>query len=145
MGLGVFHLVCFLTLVLFRNNVKLLITAFFFFGICTLLVDWHTQESSCFLFLSFSEAFLVFMSETLNSLGAEHWRSFATQAYFDESGFFLVVIYATPLLFNAFLALVHLLSSHSSSFFSFFFLLSCFLFLLSSFFFLSSVFSFFSF
>jgi hypothetical protein len=44
-------------------------------------------------------------AETLNSLGAAHWRSFATQDYFDPRGVFLSVLFSGPIVLTL-LALV---------------------------------------
>jgi len=48
--------------------------------------------------LFFLEAALIAGAQTLNSLAAQHWRSFSTQNYFDPRGVFAGVVYAGPLL-----------------------------------------------
>ena len=40
----------------------------------------------------------VYASERINAWGAENYRSFATQNYFDSSGLFMGIVYAGPLL-----------------------------------------------
>ena len=47
--------------------------------------------------------------EPLNSLARRHWRSFATQNYFDERGVFVGVVVAAPAVFTAFVMLVLML------------------------------------
>jgi hypothetical protein len=41
-------------------------------------------------------------------LGAEHWRSFAKQPYFDQNGIFFGAVVAAPLLLLMFCILVGL-------------------------------------
>ena len=50
----------------------------------------------CFLFFALS--CLLVAGGSLNSLGAVHWRAFATQDYFDEHGIFFGAMWASPLL-----------------------------------------------
>lgn len=49
---------------------------------------------------------LIGLSERINTFGRDHWRSFATQRYFDESGFFMLLFFSGPLLCLGFLQLV---------------------------------------
>ena len=46
--------------------------------------------------------------ERLNTYGAEHWREFATQNYFDRNGTFFSFMISAPLLGDAFLIVVRL-------------------------------------
>jgi transmembrane protein 18 len=39
------------------------------------------------------------MAEKMNRYLGEHWRSFASQNYFDRSGVFISVIWSGPLIF----------------------------------------------
>lgn len=41
---------------------------------------------------------IVYGAETLNRLGAEHWKHFSRQQYFDSSGMFFSLIVSMPLL-----------------------------------------------
>ncbi|KAI7872341.1 transmembrane protein 18-domain-containing protein, partial [Spinellus fusiger] len=66
----------------------------------------HTALSVYFFILLGMAA----LTQPLNALGAEHWRSFASTNYFDPSGLFIVTIYAFPLLINGFLTLMLILS-----------------------------------
>ena len=55
------------------------------------------------------------MAERLNSLGAQNWRRFAGQDYFDPGGVFLSAVLCAPLVFTMFVILVSLLVRGSSS------------------------------
>ena len=48
----------------------------------------------------------VYNAERINSLLARHWRSFATQDYFDKHGVFFCALVSTPLLLDMFVILV---------------------------------------
>lgn len=48
---------------------------------------------------------LVRCAERFNSLGAEHWESFATQNYFDKNGIFIGILFCGPLLLYCFMLL----------------------------------------
>ena len=50
------------------------------------------------MILFFLITILVFLSEYVNTWGAEKWRSFSSQNYFDKSGAFIGIFYAAPLL-----------------------------------------------
>eukprot|EP00300_Choanocystis_sp_HF-7_P002746 c12084_g1_i1.p2 GENE.c12084_g1_i1~~c12084_g1_i1.p2 ORF type:complete len:111 (+),score=13.65 c12084_g1_i1:323-655(+) len=52
---------------------------------------------------------MVYTGESINRLGAQHWRSFATQDYFDSSGLFYTVMVSVPLLFVAIFVLCSIL------------------------------------
>ncbi|KXZ42756.1 hypothetical protein GPECTOR_120g423 [Gonium pectorale] len=54
-------------------------------------------------------ASITFVSERLNKLGAEHWKRFATQNYFDPSGVFMSAVVSGPLLLVLFIVLVNYL------------------------------------
>jgi predicted alpha/beta hydrolase len=49
---------------------------------------------------------MVFLSEHLNTLCSKNWSRFSKQNYFDTHGVFVGIMYATPLLFIAFIQLV---------------------------------------
>lgn len=49
---------------------------------------------------------LVLFGETLNSLAAQHWESFAGQPYFDSNGAFFTAVVSGPLMIILFLILV---------------------------------------
>ncbi|XP_067952223.1 transmembrane protein 18-like [Watersipora subatra] len=52
---------------------------------------------------------IVYMSETLNELAAEHWRYFSNHQYFDTKGFFISTILSAPLLLNCLVIIVNFL------------------------------------
>jgi hypothetical protein len=49
---------------------------------------------------------LALLTQPLNQAGATYWEHFAAANYFDESGLFIVSLYAFPLIFNGFFSLV---------------------------------------
>lgn len=49
---------------------------------------------------------LAAMSEPLNGVGNRHWKLFSDDNYFDTHGVFTSLVWATPLLGNALLAVV---------------------------------------
>ncbi|KAI8067109.1 transmembrane protein 18 [Gongronella butleri] len=72
-----------------------------------LLRHRHTALS-CYFFVLLG---LAGLTQPLNSLGNTHWRSFAASNYFDDSGLFIVSVYAFPLLFNGFVTLLLILKA----------------------------------
>jgi len=71
---------------------------------------WPRVQSVLF----FAVVGLVGSAERLNSLGAKHWRSFATQNYFDERGVFAASVFCAPLLALGFLQLFNFLYEASN-------------------------------
>ena len=51
---------------------------------------------------------LIFAAHSLNDIGGDRWRSFASQNYFDKNGIFVGVMWAGPLLVNGFIATANL-------------------------------------
>lgn len=51
-------------------------------------------------------ALIVFMAERLNTLLAQHWKSFAKQPYFDPHGIFFSAVVSAPLLLVMFFLVV---------------------------------------
>ena len=49
---------------------------------------------------------IVRLAERLNDFGAKHWRTFATQNYFDKGGIFILIMLCAPLLFDCMIMLV---------------------------------------
>lgn len=49
---------------------------------------------------------LVYFSEALNELAAQHWRSFSSHQYFDSQGMFISLVFSTPLLVNCIIMVV---------------------------------------
>lgn len=49
---------------------------------------------------------LIGLSERINTFGRDHWRSFASQRYFDERGFFMLLFFSGPLLCLGFVQLM---------------------------------------
>jgi hypothetical protein len=90
-GLLVFHAVIFVLFLVFRNS-----------------VDFQT---GLFLFV----CFLTMLSERINTACALHWRSFATQNYFDEHGTFTSTMWSMPLLLIGFAQLINFLRLTSSA------------------------------
>jgi hypothetical protein len=69
-----FHFILFLAVIISRKNADL--------------------QTFLFLFI----AVLVFLSETINSYCAIHWKEFSKQNYFDNQGVFIGILFAAPLL-----------------------------------------------
>lgn len=86
-GLIAFHLVLLTTVLMTRRSIEIQFILF------------------CFV------ALMVFMSEQINHLGSTHWREFATQNYFDQSGIFIGIFMSGPFLL---IALVQLVSDRSN-------------------------------
>ncbi|KAL0085839.1 transmembrane protein 18-domain-containing protein [Phycomyces blakesleeanus] len=80
-----FHVICMLIPIFLRNRHTLL--SVYFFAILGMAA----------------------LASPLNSLGAEHWKQFASANYFDPSGMFIVIVYAFPLLINGFFTLFFVL------------------------------------
>ncbi|SAM02617.1 hypothetical protein [Absidia glauca] len=81
-GLVGFHMCCFVLVILLRHR--------------------HTALSWYF----FVMLGLALLTQPLNQAGATYWEHFAAANYFDESGLFIVSLYAFPLIFNGFFSLV---------------------------------------
>ncbi|KAG2220784.1 hypothetical protein INT45_012453, partial [Circinella minor] len=86
-GLIGFHTICFITILLLRN---------------------HSTGLSIYFFVLLAMATLA---KPLNDLGRNHWENFASANYFDDSGLFIVSIYALPLVFNSFVTLILILKT----------------------------------
>jgi len=67
----------------------------------------HSFQVGFFLFL----ILLAFAGETINSQGRAHWKAFADENYFDESGLFVTIVYGIPLVINSVVALVRTLKT----------------------------------
>eukprot|EP01094_Clydonella_sp_ATCC50884_P003319 TRINITY_DN12567_c0_g1_i1.p2 TRINITY_DN12567_c0_g1~~TRINITY_DN12567_c0_g1_i1.p2 ORF type:complete len:151 (-),score=64.53 TRINITY_DN12567_c0_g1_i1:166-618(-) len=84
------------------------------FHLSLLLLALLTRTSfpaQCTLWLCISV--LVYGSQYLNTLAHEHWSVFATQDYFDDSGFFAFVMWGGPLLAIQMLIIIQTLISVS--------------------------------
>mmetsp|Transcript_34315 Transcript_34315/g.55496 ORF Transcript_34315/g.55496 Transcript_34315/m.55496 type:complete len:161 (+) Transcript_34315:57-539(+) len=58
-----------------------------------------TRKRPNFQIFSFlSILLLVYNAEPINSYCSQHWKSFATQPYFDQRGLFISVVFSGPLL-----------------------------------------------
>jgi transmembrane protein 18 len=42
---------------------------------------------------------MVYFSDSINELGATHWKCFSKQQYFDSKGLFISVVFSMPILF----------------------------------------------
>ena len=51
-------------------------------------------------------AIVVRLAERLNGWGAQHWRSFSTQNYFDGRGVFISIMLCAPLMFDCLVMLL---------------------------------------
>lgn len=58
------------------------------------------------LVIFFCSATVVYFAERINSIAAQHWERFATQAYFDSHGIFCSAVLSAPLLLSMFVILV---------------------------------------
>lgn len=71
-----------------------------------------TTDSHCFfsfdfqLFLVVFTVLLVYFTETINELAAQHWQSFSKQQYFDSNGLFISTVFSIPILLNCMLMIV---------------------------------------
>ncbi|KAI8141623.1 transmembrane protein 18-domain-containing protein [Fennellomyces sp. T-0311] len=86
-GLIGFHVLCFLTTICLRKR---------------------STALSIYFFILLGMAALA---QPLNNLGKTHWEKFASADYFDESGLFIVSVYALPLVFNCFITLMLILKA----------------------------------
>ncbi|CAO3633534.1 unnamed protein product [Cunninghamella echinulata] len=86
-GLVIFHIICFLLVIILRNK--------------------HTALSYYFFIL----LGLAALTQPLNQYGGLYWESFASANYFDESGIFIVSLYAFPLILNGFITLMFILKA----------------------------------
>lgn len=68
----------------------------------------HVNFQMCLFILALSG---VYLAERLNRFLGAHWKSFATQNYFDPYGLFLSVLWSGPLLIVAMLILINTLFS----------------------------------
>ncbi|KAI8980248.1 transmembrane protein 18-domain-containing protein [Pilobolus umbonatus] len=82
-----FHVLCFVTTIIIRNK--------------------HTSLSMYFFFL----LGMALLTQPLNTLGIQYWKSFSLYPYFDPSGIFIVSVYSFPLMFNAFVTLIFILKA----------------------------------
>ena len=56
---------------------------------------------------------IVRLAEFLNSMGANRWRDFATQNYFDRGGIFMGIMFCAPLLIFCFFVLASMIREAS--------------------------------
>ncbi|CAO3582629.1 unnamed protein product [Absidia cylindrospora] len=86
-GLIGFHIICFILVIFLRHR--------------------HTALS-CYFFIMLG---LALLTQPLNQAGSTYWEHFAAANYFDESGLFIVSLYAFPLIFNGFFSLMFILKA----------------------------------
>jgi hypothetical protein len=48
----------------------------------------------------------VYLAQKINIYLAEHWKSFASQNYFDRAGVFISVVWSGPLIFISIVSVV---------------------------------------
>lgn len=72
--------------------------------VAAVLTRKHWQAQFFFLCLSCG---LVLSAESLNDWAGHNWRRFATQNYFDSTGLFASIMFATPLLMTALFVLLY--------------------------------------
>lgn len=126
-GLVAVQAVLFLCAIFLRRNTALQATIFFTASErqqpCALAHACLVMTQSFCCHLSFSilclvslcvcVAAVVFCAERLNSLGGQHWRSFARQPYFDPHGIFTSTLLSAPLLLTMFVILINYLVAAS--------------------------------
>ncbi|RNA02818.1 transmembrane 18 [Brachionus plicatilis] len=77
------------------------------FHLATLLSIVFSRRCSNFqVFLFFALVTLCYGSERLNELGANHWHHFALEQYFDSGGFFISIVFSSPIIINCALLLI---------------------------------------
>ncbi|CAG8712626.1 9323_t:CDS:2, partial [Acaulospora morrowiae] len=80
-----FHIITLITLIQLRNNTNALAV------------------------VTFSLMALAAFSKVINSIAHNHWQEFSTHDYFDDSGFFISMIFSFPVLVNAIVGIVSVL------------------------------------
>nr|CAB3267060.1 transmembrane protein 18-like [Phallusia mammillata] len=90
-----------------QNEVRLVITLFTIYSICTILTlaTWKHINFQALYFVLL--CICIYMAETLNRVCAQNWRFIAKQQYFDSNGMFISIVYSTPLLLNLLVLLIH--------------------------------------
>eukprot|EP01024_Parvocaulis_polyphysoides_P009423 TRINITY_DN12950_c1_g1_i1.p1 TRINITY_DN12950_c1_g1~~TRINITY_DN12950_c1_g1_i1.p1 ORF type:complete len:172 (-),score=13.70 TRINITY_DN12950_c1_g1_i1:124-639(-) len=83
------HSILFLTVILFRKNLKL--------------------QSGLFCMMML----IIFGAQQLNELGSQYWRKFSRQNYFDENGFFISMVISMPFVVIMLIIVVNYLISVS--------------------------------
>ncbi|XP_047045700.1 transmembrane protein 18-like isoform X1 [Lolium rigidum] len=63
----------------------------------------HANLQFFLLFLAYSG---VYLAQKINIYLAEHWKSFASQNYFDRAGVFISVVWSGPLIFISIVSVV---------------------------------------
>ncbi|CAH8834284.1 unnamed protein product [Trichobilharzia szidati] len=66
--------------------------------ICLIPLRSFTSLLLCVLFFLLGT---VWCSDWINEVAANHWNSFATEQYFDSSGYFLSCIWSIPAILNS--------------------------------------------
>lgn len=74
----------------------------------TILSRRHLNFQMCLFLVALSS---VYLAERLNRFLGEHWKSFATQNYFDPQGVFLSTVWSGPLLIISMIILINTLFS----------------------------------
>mmetsp|Transcript_15677 Transcript_15677/g.38644 ORF Transcript_15677/g.38644 Transcript_15677/m.38644 type:complete len:177 (-) Transcript_15677:236-766(-) len=73
------------------------------------IIFFTRKNSTMQSFLLLSCLVGTLCAQYINDWGAEHWREFATQPYFDKDGFFISTVFSGPLLFFSMLILINML------------------------------------
>mmetsp|Transcript_5770 Transcript_5770/g.10974 ORF Transcript_5770/g.10974 Transcript_5770/m.10974 type:complete len:166 (-) Transcript_5770:242-739(-) len=76
--------------------------------ICMLVFILLTRKlSDIHTFLFIILLVMVYMAETVNQVLGDNWELFSNQNYFDKNGFFISVVYSSPLVILLMIVLVN--------------------------------------
>jgi uncharacterized membrane protein len=91
-----------------KEETFLFYLTFFYLSFLFLVITLRRSVPALFIILIVCLG-AVLCAHPLNTYANMHWQSFATQNYFDKSGFFIVIMYAVPLVTIALIALIFIL------------------------------------
>ncbi|XP_070533557.1 transmembrane protein 18-like [Ptychodera flava] len=77
-----------------------------FHSVCLILTIATRQRNTIQAVYFFFLLVLVFFSETINGLCAEHYQKFSRLQYFDSNGLFISLVFSVPILANCLVIVV---------------------------------------